>query len=141
MLRDRKKLCLHSICLQMLCKSKFASFAALSITSRNMQPDICISMPRIFSAGPIAMDASSLQLGASISGSSTSSNERANQLGLIIGIVCGALLAVTLVSVAVFWTVCWKQQKERLARKIQLHVLYQQQRMQQQVRKSTCLIS
>lgn len=60
--------------------------------------------------------------------------ERSNQLGLIVGIVCGVLLAVTLISVAIFWTVCWRQQKERLARKIQLHVMYQQ-RLQQQVGK------
>lgn len=58
--------------------------------------------------------------------------ERANQVGLIVGVACGVVLALTLIAVAVFWTVCWRQQKERLARKIQLHVMYQQ-RMQQQV--------
>uniref|UniRef100_A0A915JDL8 Shavenoid isoform B-like N-terminal domain-containing protein n=1 Tax=Romanomermis culicivorax TaxID=13658 RepID=A0A915JDL8_ROMCU len=69
--------------------------------------------------------------GASTSGVGSNQMDRANQIGLIVGIACGIVLTLTLIAVAVFWTVCWRQQKERLARKIQLHVLYQQ-RMQQQ---------
>ncbi|VDP31467.1 unnamed protein product, partial [Soboliphyme baturini] len=64
-------------------------------------------------------------------GARKENSERTSQLGLVVGIVCGVLLAFILMGVTVFWTICWKQQKERLARKIQLHVLLQQ-RMQEQ---------
>uniref|UniRef100_A0A5S6QV83 Shavenoid isoform B-like N-terminal domain-containing protein n=1 Tax=Trichuris muris TaxID=70415 RepID=A0A5S6QV83_TRIMR len=58
-------------------------------------------------------------------------SERTNQLGLVVGIVCGVILALSLVVITVFWTICWKQQKDRLAKKIQFHVLLQQ-RLQEQ---------
>ncbi|KRX99628.1 hypothetical protein T4E_7641 [Trichinella pseudospiralis] len=58
--------------------------------------------------------------------------ERTNQLGLVVGIVCGVILTLFLLVISVFWTICWKQQKDRLAKKIQLHVLLQQQLQEQQ---------
>ncbi|KRY36653.1 hypothetical protein T01_16236 [Trichinella spiralis] len=58
--------------------------------------------------------------------------ERTNQLGLVVGIVCGVILTLFLLVISVFWTICWKQQKDRLAKKIQLHVLLQQQLLQEQ---------